>query len=248
MFNSAARYFCALFIFLTWMAWAPATSQASCADGRPEPRETCAYLSFASTITTQSAKADNLLISEGPALARQLTQECLQAERRGSEAPQACWQDAAADARRFTQGVSLTAADELRALAATWADLARKLQQERTFASRTMDSSAIEPVADSPRVKKFSSARVSNKIKKRKIAAKSGQPNHRHAAEKTTQLASSSDPKVRSVQFKKSLGEKRYGLAWRKEININKSRVKKRKPPAPVQRTTCLFGPKMCKE
>jgi hypothetical protein len=243
MFKSSAQHFSALVSFLVWMAWVPSIAQATCADGRPQQRETCAYLSMSGTITNQAAKADNLLISEIPALARKLTQKCLQAEQSGAN--QECWQSAAADARLFTLGVTGAAAEELKAMGEVWADLAQRLRRERaSVAAQTPGPSTIEPVADSARPKDFS-AQASSPRKKRKIAAKAGKPKRSAVAERQVQRASS--PRVRKAQLKGTLGRKRYALAWRKEININKRRAKTRKTIAAESSLKCFFSPISCK-
>jgi hypothetical protein len=249
MFYSAAQFFCALVIFLASTIWEPATVQASCADGKPQPRETCAYPTIGSTISNKTAKSDSLLISEIPAVARRLTQTCLQAEQAGGTASQECWQNAAVDARRFTHGVTGTAADEFRALAAVWADLAQRLQQERaSIMAAAPEVSMIQPVSDSWKPQEFSSARASKPPRKRRIAAKPARQAQSDAREKPIRQTNTSSPRVRKAKLKTTLGKKRFALAWRKNININKKRARKRKPAAKANGLKCLFSPKSCKQ
>jgi hypothetical protein len=249
MFNSSAQRFCALpiLLFLAWMVWVPPPVHASCADGRPRERETCVYPSIGSTITNEAAKADSLLIGEVPALARRLTSRCLEAERSGSSPPQ-CWQSAAEDARRFTLGVTGSAALELRGLGAVWADLALRLKQEQeAVAGHEPQIAAIEPAAESWRPRDFSSKTADSKLKKRKIAKKVVKRKPVAAAKKQVRRASASAPRVRKAEFNGSFSKRRHGLANRKRININKSRPQQRKPTAAAPSLKCLFSPKSCK-
>jgi hypothetical protein len=249
MFYSVAQCFCAFSIFLTWMTWGPSTVQATCADGRPEPRVTCAYPSIGSTVSNEAAKSDSLLISEVPAAARRLTQKCLQAEQMGGTAPQECWRSAAIDARRFTQGVTGAAADQLRALGDVWGDLAQRLQQEQaSVAAQTPKPSVIAPVSDSWKPKDFSSARMSKPVKKRKIAPKTARRTQSAAPKKSIRLAHASAPRVRKAKLKATLGKRSFAFARRKNLNINKTRVRNRKPVAAAPSLKCLFSPKSCKQ
>jgi hypothetical protein len=248
MFFSVAQYFCALVIFLACTAWEPSTVQASCADGKPEPRVTCAYPTIGSTISNEAAKSDSLLIKEVPSVARRLTRMCLQADQAGATASQECWQSAAVDARRFTRGLTGTAADELRALAAVWADLAQRLKQERESIMAAAEASAIEPASDSWKPQDFSSARMSKPARKRKIATRSAEQVKSVEREKPIRQASVKSPQVRKAKLKTKMGKKRFALAWRKDININKTRARKRRPVAKVNGLKCLFSPKSCKQ
>jgi hypothetical protein len=248
MFNFSAQRFCALFIFLfvASMISSPAAVHASCTDGKPRERETCAYPTIGSTIPNKSAKADSLLIGTAPALARRLTTQCLEAERSKSS-PLICWQSAAEVARRFTLGVTGNAAEELRALGAVWADLALRLEREQKAIGREEPHvAAIEPAAESARVQDFS-AKTVEKPRKRKIAAKVRKRKPVAVAKKQLRRASSSSPRVRKARLKGSFGKKRYALAWRKRININKSRPRKRRPAEAPSSPRCLFSPKSCK-
>lgn len=248
MLYFVAQYFCALVVFLAWIACGPSPAQAACADGKPGPRETCAYPTIGSTISNEETKSDSLLISQAPTVARRLTQRCLQAEEIGGTASQECWQNAAIDARRFTQGVTGTAADELRALAAVWADMAKRLQQERaTVAAEIPKASVIEPVSDSWKPQDFSSARANRPAKKRKIAAKSSLRTQSAAREKPARHANTSSSRVRKMKLKTTLGKKRFALAWRKSININKTGVGNRRPAAATS-LKCRFSSKSCKQ
>jgi len=249
MFYSVAQYFCAFLIFLTWMALEPSTVQATCADGIPEPRVTCAYPTVGSTISNEAAKSDSLLISAVPAVARRLTQRCLQAEQMGGSAPQECWQSASVDARRFTQGLTGAAADQLRALGEVWGDLAQKLQQEQaSSAAQTPEASVVEPVSDGWKPKDFSSVRISKPIRKRKTAIKAARRTQSAAPKKPVRDEHASSPRVRKAKVKTTLGKKRVALAWRKKVNINKSRARNRKPVAAARSLKCLFSPKSCRQ
>jgi hypothetical protein len=248
MHNSAAQYFCALSSFVAWVIWVPSPVHADCANGRPQQRETCAYLSIGHTITNETAKADSLLINEAPALARRLTQNCLAAEQGPRKAPEQCWQSAAAEARRFTQGVTGAAAGELKAMSAVWTDLAQRLQQEqKSIAAQAPEARAIEPVSENFKRKVFSS-RKDKKSLKRKVAAKSGKPKKSALAGHPQRQASSRSPRVRKAQLKSSFGKKQYAFAWRKKININKFRTSKHKPIVVAPNVKCLFGTKSCKK
>ena len=249
MYNPAAQRFCAFLSFVMWIAWAAQPVDASCADGRPQQRETCAYKSIVHTITNEAAKADSLLISEAPALARRLTRSCLTAEQSAGKAPEQCWLSAAADARRFTQAMTGLAAEDLRALSAVWSDLAQRLQQEqKSVAAQAVEAPAIEPVSEDLGLKNFSSRKDRSKPKKRKIATKSGKRSQSAMAGDPPRQTSSRSPRIRKAQIKKTFAKRQYALAWNKNININKSRGMNNKPLAMLPNRKCVFGTKSCQK
>lgn len=249
MYNSAALRFCAFLFFVVSNGWGTTPVVASCADGRPQQRQTCAYKTVVPTATNEAAKADSLLINEALALARRLTRSCLTAEQGVGKAPEQCWLSAAAGARRFTQGMTGLAAEELRALSAVWSDLAQRLQQEqKSVAAQAVEAPAIAPVSEYLGPKNFSSRKDRSKPKTRKIVAKSGKRKQNDRAGESRRQASLRSPRIRKPQLKKAFAKKQYALAWNKNININKSRAKNSKPLAMTTKRKCLFGIKFCQK
>jgi hypothetical protein len=249
MYNSTALRFCAFLCCVVSIAWGGAPVDASCADGRPEQRQTCAYKSIVLTITNEAAKADSLLIKDAPALARRLTRSCLATEQSAAKAPEQCWLSAAAGARRFTQGVTGLAAEELRALSAVWSDLAQRLQQEqKQVAAQAAEAPAIEPVSEDLELKNFSSRKVRSKPKKRKLATKSRKRRQNAVVNESRLKTSSRSPRRRKSQLKTTFAKKRYGLAWNKNMNINKVRAKNNRPLAMTPNRNCTFSIKLCQK